>query len=449
MAISFEFADQKLPMPTVEELQKAAEWKNQIRHADYNKILAFVKKSGRTEDEFAQFLADPKSVWIAAEPNRVKDGQRNIGRKEHEDNGQGTGVELLKVADIASVPLRWLWPGKIPAGKLTLLVGDPGIGKSVMTLDWAARVSIGAPWPDGSAGASPGDAVILSAEDDPADTIRPRLEVAGADLDRIFILKCVKKDGHKHAFSLVDDLEALKECLTRLGGSVRLVVIDPISAYLGSEMDSYKITTVRAVLAPLAEVAATTGVACLAVSHFTKGQGSALNRVQMSIGFTAAARAVWATGKDPKDETGRRRILSPLKMNLAPDVGGISYNLDDCNDIVSVRWGEADNTDVGELVGGPAEETGAREEAIQFLEDLLAEGPMLAVEVFKEARRNGIFDRTLKRAKKDIGVRSRKRPGSRASWEWVLSEQECQEGQESSPCILGPLGTLEGQEELP
>jgi len=373
---------------------------------DLDNLEPILKRTGLTLDEFAE------AYEIA---HRRKNGGNGHDR--------GAGAELVRLSTIEAQPLRWLWPGKIPTGKLTLLVGDPGLGKSVITLDLAARVTIGSPWPDGGVSEGPGDVIILSAEDDPADTIRPRLEVVGADLDRTFILRCIRKeDGKERTFSLTADLGKLKEQLEHLGDTVKLLIIDPVSAYLG-DTDSHVDASVRSVLAPLAELAAQYGVAVLGVSHLNKGQGAAIYRVQGSIAFTAAARAVWAVGKDPEDDTGRRRLLLPVKCNLAPDIGGIAYGLEDANGIATVHWGDPVTADVHEVMG-PIDELGAKDEAVRFLEDILSDGPMLAVEVYKEARKNGIKDRTLRRAKKELGAVAQKRIGQRGSWEWLLQEED-------------------------
>jgi len=189
-------------------------------------------------------------------------------------------------------PIRWLWPGRVPLGKLTLIVGDPGLGKSFLTLDLAARVSAGEPWPDApGAENTPGAVVLLSAEDDLADTIRPRLDAAGADVERVAALSIS---------SLQRDLPDLEKAMHDAPG-VRLVVIDPITAYLAGT-DSHKNADVRSLLAPLAELAARHRVAVVAVSHLNKHVGgSALYRAQGSLAFTAAARAVWLVAKDKAD----------------------------------------------------------------------------------------------------------------------------------------------------
>ena len=337
------------------------------------------------------------------------------------DNG-GNGSPTLvmqRMADIAAVPLRWLWPAKIPAGKLTLLVGDPGLGKSVITLDLAARVTLGAPWPGNGMKATPGEVIILSAEDDPADTIRPRLEAVGADLERVFIIRGVKRGEGDGYFSLAEDLPLLEAVLT---DRVRLMIIDPISAYLGTETDSHRDAPVRAVLAPLAALAARRGPAVLGVMHLNKGQAAAIYRVQGSIAFTAAARAVWAVCKDTEDETGRRRLFLPVKNNLAADVEGLAYDLADCGGLPAVNWGNPVGRDAAEALAHEApEELRGRKEAEAWLRELLADEPVEAAEIRRAARDNGIAEKTLYRAKKALGIEARK-TGFAKGWIWILPD---------------------------
>jgi hypothetical protein len=204
---------------------------------------------------------------------------------------------LISLADVQSRPIEWLWPGRIARGKVTLLAGDPGLGKSFLTLDLAARVSRGSPWPDAPDASAPlGGVVLLSAEDDVEDTIRPRLDAAGADVHRIKLLQAVRhnyRENQKEAiFSLVTDLPALEAAILAVPGC-QLVVIDPITAYLG-ETDSHKNAEIRGLIAPLAALAAKYGVAIVCVTHLNKsGSGPAIYRSIGSIAFVAAARAVW------------------------------------------------------------------------------------------------------------------------------------------------------------
>jgi putative DNA primase/helicase len=177
------------------------------------------------------------------------------------------GAVLRRVSDIPAQELQWLWPGRIPLGKLPLFAGDPGLGKSFVALDIAAHVTRGEKWPDGEqCSGGPGSVIVLSAEDDPADTIRPRLEAAGADLNKVHILQAVRRDkpngeSRLESFSLESDLVLLQDAVVSLG-DVRLVVIDPISAYLGST-DSHVNAKVRSLLSPLAELASSLRVVVL------------------------------------------------------------------------------------------------------------------------------------------------------------------------------------------
>lgn len=304
------------------------------------------------------------------------------------DARPGNGPVMVRLSEVASEPVSWLWPGRIALGKLTLVAGDPGLGKSFVTLDVAARVSTGAPWPDRPGERrEPGGVVLLSAEDGIADTIRPRLDAAGADVERIVALEAVRivdADGREsaRAFDLTCDLPALEAAIREVG-DCRLVVIDPVTAYLGG-VDSHKNAEIRGLLAPLAELAARYGVAVVAVTHLNKsGGGPAIYRAMGSLAFTAAARAAWAVSKD-KDDPARRLVL-PIKNNLAPDAGGLAYRIEgrgagDCPvvawepDAVNVSADDALTADARQAGAG----TGALEEATEWLRDFLAGGPQPA-----------------------------------------------------------------------
>jgi RecA-family ATPase len=185
------------------------------------------------------------------------------------------GAVLRCFRDIEPEPLRWLWPGRIPLGKLTLLIGDPGLGKSLVTVDMAARLSRGTAFADGAA-CDRGSTIFLSAEDEAADTIRPRLDAAGADLSRVHVLDAVRvtlADGvlSEKCFSLETDIAALESALLQ-NPDVRLIVIDPLSAYLGGT-DSHSNAEIRGLLSPLGAMAARRGVAVSAITHLRKSPG--------------------------------------------------------------------------------------------------------------------------------------------------------------------------------
>jgi len=261
------------------------------------------------------------------------------------DHGFSASAVLSRVSDISPKKISWLWPGRIPLGKLTLLAGDPGLGKSFVTLDIAARVTRGDSWPDDPNPCEPGSVIILSAEDDTADTIRPRLEAAGARLEKVHILDAVRRSKPNgeislQHFSLETDLEALRSAAVLLD-DLRLVILDPISAYFGS-VDSHTNARVRSVLSPLIEGAASLSFAVVAVDHLSKSNRQAIYRPNGSIAFTAAARAVWLFAKNPDDPT--QRLMLPAKLNLAPDQSGLSYKLvEGTPGIVTVMWGESTN----------------------------------------------------------------------------------------------------------
>jgi KaiC/GvpD/RAD55 family RecA-like ATPase len=249
------------------------------------------------------------------------------------------GAVLRCFSDIAPKPLRWLWPGRIPLGKLTLLIGDPGLGKSLLTADIASRITRGTPFPD-SARCESGSVIFLSAEDDPADTIRPRLDAAGADVSCVHTLEAVRvqlTNGSltEKPFNLETDVAALEGAVREHPG-VRLIVIDPISAYLGG-VDSHSNAEVRGVLARLATLAAQYNVAVLCVTHLRKSAGAAVYRAVASIAFTAAARAVWAVAPDPEDAD--RRLLLAVKQNLSADPGGLAFRIEMAhNNVARLAW---------------------------------------------------------------------------------------------------------------
>jgi len=315
---------------------------------------------------------------------------------------------LVNLADVEPEPIRWLWSNRIPLGKLSLIVGDPDQGKSLTTLDFTARVTRGRLWPDNAESTGRGGVVLLSAEDDPADTIRPRLDAANADPARVALLQAVEwydtetKRPTTRPFNLTRDLPALREAVEGLP-DCRMVVIDPVSAYMG-RTDSHRDADVRGVLAPLAELAARHRVAVLGVMHLNKKDGPARYRVSGSLGFVAASRAVWAVGRD-RQEPGRRLFL-PVKCNLAPDLSGLAFHVVQSGGQPIVAWApEPVAADVDDVLN-QSEESGERADAAQWLRQTLADGPVRSDEIPRLARQAGFAMRTLNRAKKAANVES-------------------------------------------
>jgi putative DNA primase/helicase len=361
---------------------------------------------------------------------------------------------LRCLADVEPELVRWLWQQRIAESKLSLLAGDPGLGKSFITLDIAARVSVGAPWPDHPHETrTPGGVVILSAEDGLEDTIRPRLDAAGADVERIVALSGVEyrtegAEPQEVGVDLTRHLPALESAVEQTADCA-LVIVDPITAYMG-ETDSHKNAEVRAMLARLAELAVRRNVAILAVTHLNKASTqAAIYRAMGSLGFVAAARAVWAVVKDRDDPTGRRRLLLPVKNNLGNDETGLAYRLSTRHadgNVPVVEWEpEPVSISADDAMSFTPQRRGpkpdARNEATEYLRGALAKGPRLAKEITEEAREvHGISKTTLTRAKKELNVESYQQstPGP---WYWKLPHPKDATAPDSEqPGNLGILG---------
>lgn len=360
-----------------------------------------------------------RSELEAARAAPVSNGRANVAGAQDLPVQRWSG---MIIAEVEPETVRWLWRGRIPLGKVTVLDGDPGLGKSVLTLDLAARVSTGSPMPDGSSADIDGPAgvVILSAEDGLSDTIRPRLDAAGADLARALAVTQVvdlqvrgdydPNDGQGairilRRLPTLEDLEAIEEAIAQVGA--RLLIIDPLMAYLPTERNAYRDQDVRHALAPLAELAERTGVSIVVVRHLNKaGGGNPLYRGGGSIGIIGAARAGLMVAKDPDDPSGRRRVLAPTKCNLTAEPPSLAYHLEAAGDTVMVVWDGVTQLTAEALLAVPLDksEKSALEEAADFLRDVLGDGPRPAKVVGLEARAVGISDITLRRARQQLSV---------------------------------------------
>ncbi|NNJ27666.1 AAA family ATPase [Alienimonas chondri] len=367
-----------------------------------------------------------------------------------------------ELADVAPRPVRWLWPGLLPTGKLTVLAGDPGTGKSFLTLDWAARVSAGRGFPayrtesskdqeiknqdgGGDGGlvldsleveASPQGVILFCGEDDPADTVRPRLEALGADVSRITLAgqvttptRGVRQDGTnevRRGYDLAADLPRLRARLDRQaadGRPVGLVVVDPLAAFTATGNRNHERAT-RAILDPLAALAAETDVAVVAVLHLRKERGGpAVLGPLGSIAQAAVARSVLLVSEDPADPAGS--VLRPGKANLAKRAGVMPFKITGG----TVRYGA-----VRRATPGPAKSQ--RERATAWIRAYLADGPKRASDAMRDGLAAGIGRSTLKLARRDLGLAKHRFHGPRgdasdpaaraagAYWVWALPGQD-------------------------
>jgi hypothetical protein len=337
--------------------------------------------------------------------------------------GEETRVELIDAAAVESRAIRWLWPGWLARGKLHVLAGAPGTGKTTIALQWAACISAGYPLPSGWK-PPPGRVLIWSGEDDLADTLKPRLVVAGADLSRVQFVGMVQEGGKSYAFDPARDVPTLAAALAGVN-DLAMIVIDPlVSAVWG---DSHKNAEVRRSLAPLVELAQRLDAALVGITHYSKGtQGrEPLERVSGSLAFGALARIVYGTvrQKIEGEDTGRRFLLARVKSNIGPDDGGYTYTFEQTETAAGIQasrivWGAAVEGTARELLAeAEADPEEGGQDAATFLRELLADGPIATKDVRRHADDAGYAWRTVQRAMHRAGVESRRGGfGQPATW---------------------------------
>jgi hypothetical protein len=355
-------------------------------------------------------------------------------------------LQTVCLANVEPQPINWLWPQKIARGKVTMISGDPGLGKSLLTVALASAVSTGARWPVTGGSAPRGSVIMLSDEDAVADTIRPRLDAAQADCSMVHALTMVCEiddDGQimERSFSLSKDIERLADVIERIGNCV-LIQIDPISAYMGGT-DSHKNSDVRGLLSPLSSLAERFNIAIVVVTHLNKGSGNAIYRSVGSIAFTAAARSVIGVTKAHNDPN--RRLVLPIKNNLGCDTSGMAYRIESAaNGAPLLMWEpEPVDIDINEVLNRPPDnEQWARNEVADWLLSELGGNPVPAKELKARAAEAGHAWRTVERAKAHLKVRSKK-DGMSGPWLWwhpddvfrkpeeILEDRH--EGREESP----------------
>ena len=389
------------------------------------------RKPCETEDDVKNIKEDIYSLPLI-EPN-FSDITSDEEVKNYGDSKRSTDAAYINYRNASVIeikPYDWLWVDRFARGKVSMLSGHPGLGKSQASASMAANITRGRAWPDKTKCAI-GRVIFLSAEDDAADTIVPRLKAADADLTLIDIIdSVVEVNEHGVAlegqFNLVTDMAALEQLLIKLE-NVAVIFIDPITAYLGNT-DDHKNSRVRSVLSPLAKLAEKYNVAIICVSHHNKsGSQEALLRVVGSIGFVAASRAAFAIVKDKEDEN--RRLFLPLKNNIGNDKTGLAFTIEPVeldggiktsrivwsDEVVTVTADEAMSSSMDD------EHKSAVDEASEFLSDILKNGLMYVKEIMKLANSENISEKALRNAKKKLGVKiGRKGFGKGGGSFWYL-----------------------------
>lgn len=353
--------------------------------------------------------------------------------RENQPGDIAPRVELVNGADIKPESVSWLWDGWLAVGKFHVMAGAPGTGKTTIALALAATLTTGGRWPDRTR-AKPRDVLIWSGEDDPKDTLAPRLLSCGADMRRIHFVGGVFDLDGKRPFDPATDIGVLQDGIAR-AGDVGLLVIDPIVSAVAA--DSHKNGEVRRGLQPLVDLGLMTGCAILGISHFSKGTSNRdpVERVTGSIAFGALARVVLATAKINDEGNGSWRLLARAKSNIGPDTGGFRYDLEQAElqehpGVFASRilWGDTVEGSARELLATaetPPDPDGGESVAsvATWLQDLLSEegGRVDRRDVMRAANAMGHKERTVHRAREKLGLvvkQSGFGKDKRSLWTW-------------------------------
>ena len=409
-------------------------WVNSLRAAAVRAELVADHGEGPVHELMAAAFAEGERATVedlTIEAETIKGPARGTQRQPSRAGRRSAEVEVRqlvsrRLSEVQMRAIEWVWFGRIAVGKHTTLAGEPGIGKSTVLYWIAAAISTGGPWPCGEGTALKGSVIILSAEDGAEDTIAPRVAAAGGDRSKVHVITATRDDeGNVSSFTLQSDLQALEKLIGEIG-DVRLVIIDPISSYLGEKVDGHSNTDIRRVVEPLHEMADRLKVAVLTNTHFAKSgatnKSRATHRVIGSTAFIALPRVVLAVTVDPENED--RRLVLHLKNNIAKPAPGLAFTLVQAKagDIGEppvelyasrVDWEpEHVSTTADQAIAGheaklrsdAAEKRPSpdRDEAEVFLRDILADGPKAAREVREAAEAAGIKDKPLREARERL-----------------------------------------------
>lgn len=324
-----------------------------------------------------------------------------------QNNKEQNDYKLTYYNTISPRTVEWLWYPYIPYGKITILQGDPGEGKSTMMLQLAALITAGKAMPDGSGDKVPGNVIYQAAEDGIEDTIKPRLLAAGADCGRIAFL-----ENEENPITLDDERleQAIKDT------QAKLLVIDPLQAYLGIDNDMQRPNSTRSVFGRLAKVAERTGCAVVLIGHMNKSSRTkGIYRGLGSIDIAAVARSILLVGRDSSNPY--YRIMIQIKNNLAPEGKAFVFEL---NPDLGFSWIGQEEHEMEDLLFQRSKGESKLDKAKEYLKLLLNGSDMPCADILEKMRATGIGTRTVEQAKKDMGIVSYKLGDK---WYWRLSEE--------------------------
>lgn len=359
----------------------------------------------------------------AVDPAQVLPEARAVAGMPVETPRPRRGAMTRRLSEVEPRPVTWLWPGRIPWGKISAIAGRPGLGKSQAALTIAAAVTRGRPVVPGETSCPRGGVLLLAGEDGLEDTVVPRLLAAGADLERIVALDGIAGPRGERGVSLAEDLSELEAVIDRdLGGDCRLIIIDPPAQFLGrpGQVDSHRDSDVRAILGPLAALAERRGLAVLLVTHHRKSAGATADQaISGSLAFGAAARAIWHVVPDPEDRS--MRLLVPGKCNLAAQAPGLRFLIEDAGGAPRIAWMGTVDAGADDFMLDQPRPARRLESAADWLRARLMAGPTIASVVKEEGRAAGYPERTLDRARAEIGAKASK-DGMQGPWVWTLPQ---------------------------
>jgi putative DNA primase/helicase len=399
-----------------------------------------------TDEEFEKIVReiDPDYVPNEEVPPEIKAAKARLNKIPLPAYTGAKQIIAVRASDIQIRATEYLWEGHLARGGQEIMAGLPGLGKSQVQIHFIACVTAGLVWPDGAKAIQPANVIMLTAEDTLDDTVVPRLIGAKADRERVYIIKTIKTDPRTNRqFLLAGDLNDLERMVGKIG-DVALVTIDPITAYMGSKMDSYKATEVRSQLGPLKDFAERTGVAVSTITHPPKAAGPrALDHFIGSQAFIAHARIghlcirEMVEDEDGKREPSRRLLFTNAKPapqhvpmpTLAYALGAAVVGQDPKTgvNITSPYVGWVGNVDitadqaVGAANAKPDARGTAQRKVQRFLEQILRDGPVDAKVVENEAaKRHGFSAQQLKTARAHLGIMARQKNEKSGGWEWLF-----------------------------